>query len=152
MRRREFIAGFSALALPWARAAAQTPGRGVACPLPLGNLTPETAAQIPVWGAIFEELRTRGFVLGDNLRFEFSTVDAHFERMPEAATAVVRSKPDVIFSPSNEFARAMKDSTSTIPVVAWMNEAVVDGFAKSFARPGGGQARTHDLIWNSMKQ
>ena len=80
MRRREFIAGFSALALPWARAAAQTPGRvyRVACPLPLGNLTPETAAQIPVWGAIFEELRTRGFVLGDNLRFEFSTVDATF--------------------------------------------------------------------------
>ena len=39
MRRREFIAGFSALALPWARAAAQTPGRvyRVACPLHVGR-------------------------------------------------------------------------------------------------------------------
>src|SRR5262245_54195360 len=138
MTRREFVAG---LVLPFAMrsAAAQQSGRvyGVVVPLAVGNLTQQEAAKDRFYGLIIEELRKAGFVLGNNLRFEFFTVDGHFDRMGEVAKTIVRSNPDVIFSISNEFSHAIKDATSSIPVVAFMNEAVLEGFAKSLARPGG---------------
>jgi putative tryptophan/tyrosine transport system substrate-binding protein len=137
MRRREFLAGLT-LPLLSSATAGQTAGRvyRVACPLAIGNLTPETAKQDTIlYGPIIEELRKAGFVQGGNLRFEFSTVDGHFDRMGKMAVAVVHSNPDVIFSASTELAHHCKGATSSIPVVAHMNEAVVDGFARSFARP-----------------
>jgi putative ABC transport system substrate-binding protein len=86
---------------------------------------------------LIEDLRKAGFVPGDNLRFDFVTVDGQFDRMAAVAAAVARSKPDVILSTSSEFSLRIKEATSSIPVVSFMNEAVLDGFAKSYARPEG---------------
>jgi putative ABC transport system substrate-binding protein len=89
------------------------------------------------YGPLIDELRKTGFVLGDNLLLQFPTVDGHFDRLPDLAAAVVRSNPDVIFCQSPMFAQHIKKATSAIPVVAYMNEAVIEGFAAGFARPGG---------------
>jgi putative tryptophan/tyrosine transport system substrate-binding protein len=139
--RREFLAGIAvpvltkgALAQP-----ARMNGRinTLACPLAVGNLTPATVDQDAVlYGPLFQELRRAGFVEGENLRTLFWTTDAHFDRMPEIVAAVVRAKPDVIFVGSDEYAHHFKQATSTIPIVAHMWDAVLEGFADSLARPG----------------
>jgi putative tryptophan/tyrosine transport system substrate-binding protein len=139
--RREFLTGLAvpflthgALAQP-----ARTNGRvyKLACPLAVGNLTPSTVSQEPLlYGPVFQELRKAGFVEGENLRTLFWTTDAHFDRMPEIVAAVVQAKPDVIFVGSDEYAHHFKQATSTIPIVAHMWDAVLEGFANSLARPG----------------
>jgi putative ABC transport system substrate-binding protein len=154
MNRRQVIAGLSVL--PWVGAAAAA-GRvyRIAIPLAIGNLTTEAASQDKYfYGPLIEKLRKTGFVLGDNLRFEFPTVDGHFDRLPDLAAEVVRSKPDVIFCTSNPLAYDIKNATNDIPVVAYMNEAVLGGFAKSFARPGGnftGLTWTIEYLWCGKK-
>lgn len=141
IRRREFLTG---LAVPLLSQGAfaqpvRTEGRvyKLACPLAVGNLTLQTVDQDPVlYGPLFQELRKAGFVEGENLRSLFWTTDAQFDRMPEIVAAVVKAKPDVIFVGSDEYAHLFRDATSTIPVVAHMWDAVLEGFANSLSRSG----------------
>jgi putative tryptophan/tyrosine transport system substrate-binding protein len=138
--RREFLAGLTVPLLAHDSLAQPAPSRAriykLACPLAVGNLTPETVDQESFfYGPLFQELRKAGFE-GENLRALFWTSDAHFDRMPEIVAAVVQAKPDVIFVGSDEYAHHFKEATSTIPVVAHMWDAVLEGFANSLSHPG----------------
>jgi putative ABC transport system substrate-binding protein len=88
--------------------------------------------------ALDEGLRERGYVDGRNIVFERRFAEGRQERLPALAVDLVRLKVDVIVTGSNPVITAVKQATSTIPVVmAVSRDPVGSGFVASLARPGG---------------
>jgi putative ABC transport system substrate-binding protein len=83
-------------------------------------------------------LRELGYVEGQSIRFEKRYWEGKVERLPEAASELVRLNCDVIFTTGNEAATAAKNATKNIPIViANTGDAVKSGFVASLAQPGG---------------
>jgi putative ABC transport system substrate-binding protein len=83
-------------------------------------------------------LRERGYKEGENLSVEYRYADGRFERLPELAAGLVRSKVDVIVSGGPTATRPAKAATSSIPIVmAQDSDPVGNKFVASLARPGG---------------
>jgi putative ABC transport system substrate-binding protein len=92
----------------------------------------------PTWQAFLEGLRARGYVEGENLTVECRYTDGKTERAPAFATELVNLKPDVIIAANTNQVWALKNVTSTIPVVMHsVIEPVRRGLVASLARPGG---------------
>ena len=87
----------------------------------------------------FEDgLRELGWVEGRNVVFERRFAMGKPERLPELATDLVRSNVDVIVTGSNQVIAAVRQATTTIPVVMGVSrDPVGSGFIASVARPGG---------------
>jgi putative tryptophan/tyrosine transport system substrate-binding protein len=126
MRRRELIAGLVG-AVAWPREiAAQPPERTYR----LGVLSPGGAS----YEALRGQLAKLGFIEGRNL-----VVDVRVgapEHLPRIARELVATKPDVVIAVSAGLG-AMKDASSTIPIVAFGPDPVAQGFAQSLSHPGG---------------
>lgn len=96
---------------------------------------PETA---PTVRAFREGLRERGYVEGSNLAVEYRAADGRTERFPALAADLAALGVDVIVVPNTLAARAARQATSSIPIVAFaMGDPVGDGLVASLARPGG---------------
>ena len=85
-----------------------------------------------------QALGERGYVEGRNIVIEYRWADGKIERLPALAAELVRLKVDLIVAGATPQARAAKQATATIPIVAWAMQAPVqDGLVASLARPGG---------------
>lgn len=84
-------------------------------------------------------LASLGYVDGENITYDSRGADTHTERFPALAAEVVALNPDVIVCQNVLAALALKDATSTIPVVfSSINADPLEvGVVKSLARPGG---------------
>ena len=83
-------------------------------------------------------LRELGYVEGKNIIIEWRSSEGKVERRGEIAAELVRLKVDVIVSGGPTVTRAIKEATSTIPIVMGQDsDPVGSGFAASLARPGG---------------
>ena len=83
-------------------------------------------------------LRDAGYVAGKNLVVERRCADGRLERLPALARELAKLEPDAIVVVGSNAARAVRDATSTIPVVFYGNlDPVATGLVRSFARPGG---------------
>jgi putative ABC transport system substrate-binding protein len=83
-------------------------------------------------------LRDLGYVEGQNLVIEFRWAQGKYERLPELAAELVRSKPDVLVTHGPPGALAAKRATDTIPIVLGAIGAEVEiGAVEGLARPGG---------------
>jgi putative ABC transport system substrate-binding protein len=88
--------------------------------------------------ALDDALRQLGYVQGQHYVMERRFADGRQERLPALAAELVRLKVDVIVTGSNPVIAAVKQATSTIPVVmAVSRDPVGAGFITSLARPGG---------------
>src|SRR5262245_60173391 len=88
--------------------------------------------------ALDEGLREPGYVEGRNLVFERRFADGKQERLPALAAELVRLNVDVIVTGSNPAIAAVKQATSTVPVVMTTSrDPVGSGFVASLARPAG---------------
>lgn len=97
---------------------------------------PEQVVHLP--RALDEGLRELGYVEGRNIVVERRFADGKQERLPALAAELVRLKVDVIVTGSNPVVAAVKQATTTIPVVmAISRDPVGAGFIASLARPGG---------------
>ena len=108
----------------------------------IGILTNSPSAKLPTdefWQVFRQTLRGRGFIEGQNIRFEWGFAEFKLDRYPTLAADFVRLNCDVIVVEAGDAAiRAAKDATTTIPIVmAPASDPVRDGFVASFARPGG---------------
>jgi len=91
-----------------------------------------------VWGGFIEELRTLGYVEGQNLTIEKRFSEGRYERLSELAVELVRLKVDAIIVPADQNALAAKQATQTIPIVmAGGGDPIAAGVVASLARPGG---------------
>src|SRR5438876_7478328 len=89
--------------------------------------------------AFLDALRSLGYIEGQTIAIEWRYAHENFDRLPELATEIVRLKVDVIVtSGGNPTVRAVKNATTTIPIVmTGVSDAVELGFVASLARPGG---------------
>jgi putative ABC transport system substrate-binding protein len=79
-----------------------------------------------------------GYVEGRNIVLEHRSAEGRVDRYPALATELVRLKVDLIVVFSSPAARAARQATATIPIVApTMQDPVRDGLIASLARPGG---------------
>ena len=83
-------------------------------------------------------LREFGWVDGQNITIEWRSAEERAERFPDLAAELVRLKVDVIVVSGGEQAlRAVKEATTTIPIVMTGPDPVRAGLVASLARPGG---------------
>jgi putative ABC transport system substrate-binding protein len=83
-------------------------------------------------------LRDFGYVEGKNIVIEFRWADERYDRLPDLAAELVRLNVDVIVTAGTPAIRAVKNATTTIPIVmATSGDPVGFGFVASLARPGG---------------
>jgi len=90
------------------------------------------------YGTLSDELRKLGWIEGTNIVIERKEAGRRFDRLPELAADLVRSKPDLIVAFPPQPSRAAKDATSDIPIVIlFVADPVGLGLASSLAHPGG---------------
>ena len=92
--------------------------------------------------AFQQGLRDLGYVEGQNIKIEYRYTDValrgHPDLFPRYAAELVRLKPEVIVVSVTEAALAVKQATSTIPIVTVsVPDPVASGLIASLARPGG---------------
>jgi putative ABC transport system substrate-binding protein len=122
----------SLLAVPLA-AMAQPPGKVYR----IGFLS-TAPLPAPLWEALLDGLRERGYSEGQNLVFECRFSEGNAERFPELAAELVRLQVDGIMVTTTPAALAAKHATQTIPIVIVAAiDPVGGGLVASLARPGG---------------
>jgi putative ABC transport system substrate-binding protein len=88
--------------------------------------------------AFLQGLRELGYVEGKNIAIEWRVGEGKLDRIAEFAADLVRMKVDVIVASSNSAIIALKQATSTIPVVmTTVSDPIGAGFIQSLGRPGG---------------
>jgi putative ABC transport system substrate-binding protein len=132
MRRREFISVIAGAAV-WPL--------GVRAEQPvIGYLNIAAAEAIPAPLAYFRRgLAEAGYVEGKNLAIEYRFTELRPELLLEAARDLVRLNMNVIFASTPEAVAAVRNATTSIPIVAMDLESdpVAKGYVKGLARPGG---------------
>jgi putative ABC transport system substrate-binding protein len=137
MRRREFIAGISgvAMALPLAARAQQPAGRVYRVGYLAGG---SQQTQLYLIKAFDEGLRSLGYRVGQNIVIEYRFADGEVQRLPALAAELVRLGVDVIVSGNTRSTVAAMEATTTIPIVMTSSANPVSaGLVASLARPGG---------------
>jgi putative tryptophan/tyrosine transport system substrate-binding protein len=88
--------------------------------------------------AFRQGLSQLGYREGQNIVFEFREAHGQTGRFAPLAAELAGCDVDVIIAPSTPAARAARQATTTIPIVAFaLGDAVADGLVSSLARPGG---------------
>ena len=132
MRRREFIAlAGASVAWPFA-ALAQQAGRTYR----LGAVS-SAARNTPPFVAMFDELRRRGFIMGQNLAVDWRSYGPRIDLIPQFVAELVKSQVDVILVFGDAAIRVAQQATTTIPILAGTEDIVGSGLVSSLARPGG---------------
>jgi putative ABC transport system substrate-binding protein len=124
------------LGLPTASYSAEAPPAGRMYRIGyLGESGPE---QAPFLRTFEESLRELGYVEGKNLVIERRWAAFRYDRLPDLAAELVRLKPDVLATGGTPAIAALKQTTTTVPIVmTWSIDPVGAGFITSLARPGG---------------
>jgi putative tryptophan/tyrosine transport system substrate-binding protein len=134
IRRREFVALIGGAVGTWPLAARAQQRERMAR---IGVLWP--GAPPDKWDEAFRQgLRTHGYVEGRNILLEYRWAEGNQERLPILAQELARLPLDVIVTTSAPAILAVKEATTSIPIVfAGTSDPVRTGFAASLARPGG---------------
>ncbi len=83
-------------------------------------------------------MKALGYVEGQDFRVDWRFAGGRYDRLPDMASDLVKSGPDVIVATTQLAVRAAQRATTTIPIVmAIANDPVQMGLVASIARPGG---------------
>ena len=131
MRRRTFIAGVGAAALPFAARAQQ------AMPVVGMIYSGSSDGSVVTLAAFHDGLKEGGFVEGRNVAVESRFAENQVDRLAAQVAELVQ-RPVAVIVGNALGAKAAKAATSTTPiVVALSNDLVADGLVTSYNRPGG---------------
>jgi putative ABC transport system substrate-binding protein len=140
MAQPRWLIGLLALAVLWVSLAlaAQKPAH-----IPVVGVLAPGGPPTPAWmelclGPFRHCLEDLGYREGHNLVVEYRYGESQVDRFPALAAELVQRQPAVIFTTTNAAAQALKQVTTTIPlVVAVGTELEEVGLVESLARPGG---------------
>ena len=116
-------------------ALAQQPGR---VPV-VGMLITHPPVDDPVVESVRTGLRQYGYEDGRNIKLEVRSALGRADRVPALAEELVRLRVDVIVLVNEVALRAVRQSTTTIPIVmvGYTDDPVDVGWIQSYRRPGG---------------
>ena len=135
MKRRELITLLGGAAVVWPLAARAQQPKVYRVGFLLGASAESTASLLH---ALREGLRERGYVEERNFTFLQRYADGRIDRLPELAAELVRLNVDVIVTGSNLHVEAVRQATSTIPIVMiYAADPVGAGFVASLAPTRG---------------
>jgi putative ABC transport system substrate-binding protein len=107
----------------------------------VGVLMNGNSNELPLQGfvaAFVQGLRDRGWTEGKNLKLEFRWNGGNAERARNFASDLVALSPAAIMCASTANLLALKNATTTIPIVfVQVSDPVAQGFVSSLTRPGG---------------
>jgi putative tryptophan/tyrosine transport system substrate-binding protein len=125
MRRRDFVTLLGGAAVGWPLVAR---AQQVSKIWRIGMLdTASRELNSANMGVFLEKLREYGYVEGKNLIIDYRSAGGRNERLPELVSQLIGLNPDVVVLRGTPEALAVKNATSTIPVVM---SAVVDPVGK----------------------
>jgi putative ABC transport system substrate-binding protein len=100
--------------------------------------TASAASYAPQVRALREGLRDLGYIEGKNIVLEYRWAEGRYDALPALAAELVRLQPDVLVTHGTPGTRALKEATTTVPIVmAVAGDAVGTGLITSITRPGG---------------
>jgi putative tryptophan/tyrosine transport system substrate-binding protein len=157
IKRREFIKIISGTFAASCGAGRVSHARKLDNRIPrLGVLFAGVPARSPQLNGLWEGLRNLGYMEGQNIYVDLRAAEGRNERLASLAAEFVGSKPDVIVGVTSPAIRALKDVTTSIPIVmAVVSDPVRLGFVDSLARPGGnitGVSNTGDQLLGKRLQ
>jgi putative tryptophan/tyrosine transport system substrate-binding protein len=136
--RRELVAAVSCVTLAWplaARAQQDERIRRIGVLIGLSENDPEGQLRIM---AFRRGLQDRGWEEGRNLHIDYRWTGGSAELRGDYATELLKLMPDVLFAGQTTTLLALKQATSTVPIVfVQVDDPVGGGFVASLARPGG---------------
>jgi putative ABC transport system substrate-binding protein len=101
----------------------------------------------PYVEAFRQGLRDLGYVEGQTIALEYRWAEGSPARLPSLAAELVQLKVDVILTTGELPTRAVKEATSTIPIVmASSGDPVQAGLVASLGRPGGNVTGQSSLV------
>src|SRR5262245_26458802 len=141
MDRRTFIGNLALGTLVVPRVASAQPARKVyrIGILGLGPPTSDMVGPQPqnaYTAALLRGLSELGYVYGEHFVTEPRGAESRVERYPGFVAELVRLRVDVIVTVPNALP-ALKQATSTIPIVMISGDPVGQGYAQSLGHPGG---------------
>jgi len=137
VRRREFIVTLgSAATWPLAARAQQTePLRRIGMLISAREDDPDGHRRVALLRQGLSEL---GWTEGRNIHIDYRWFGGDAARAKANAAELVSQKPDVIVANSTLSLTAVRNETSTIPIVfLFVGDPIGQGFVSSFAHPGG---------------
>src|ERR1700693_299721 len=139
MRRREFIAATAITAFALARQARAQTNRSTSRKR-VAIISPsrpvEQLKNHPYFRSFFQELSRSGFIEGEHLIVDRYSGGGQTGSYADLARVVVATNPDAIFTSGYPMVAGLKAATTTIPIVATIDDPVAAGLASSLARPG----------------
>jgi putative ABC transport system substrate-binding protein len=134
MRRRRILAGLLLSLVAPLAAEAQPVGK--APRIGVLGVTPSDPLLVE---AFTQGLSDSGYVDRRNVTIEHRHAGGQPDQLPALAAELVRAHSDVLFARGAGALAAMKNATSTIPIVAvdLESDPVAMGFVRTLARPGG---------------
>ena len=96
-----------------------------------------SSAYVARFKAFRQELRTRGYVEGQSIRYEYRYAGGKLGRLPSLAAELVRLKVDVLVSTSTPTTRAAMNASRTIPIVMNAASPVATGLVASLVARAG---------------
>jgi putative ABC transport system substrate-binding protein len=138
MKRRKFLTLIGSAAATWPLAAlAQQQDRMRRIGWLEGAKPDDPDVQARTSG-VSQELEQKGWVVGRNLVIDYRWGVVNFEMAQQMGAELLRLSPDVIFCVGSPELKALRQATSTVPIVfAGVAEPVDQGFVQSLAHPGG---------------
>ena len=113
---------------------AQTPGKLYR----IGWLSSGPWAATPLLEAFNQGMRELGWIEGRHYTVENLYTEGRDERLPALAAELVLRKVDLLVGSGSPPTTALKNATSTIPILFfYVGDPVGSGFVASLARPGG---------------
>ena len=138
MRRRAFITLLGGAAATWPLAArAQQPAqvRHIGVLMPFAEDHPVGQARV---AAFVQGLRQLGWTDGHNVRIDYRWSAGDSDNIRKFASELIALGPDVVMAFTSAAVTALRQATSTVPIVfAVVADPVGAGYVESLARPGG---------------
>jgi putative ABC transport system substrate-binding protein len=104
----------------------------------IGVLLFDSRAHYPGDHPLIIGLRDAGLIDGQTATIVFREADGHVERLPQLAAELIAANPTILISAGPQPIAALKDATTTIPIVmAIVSDPVTYGFVRSLAHPNG---------------
>jgi putative ABC transport system substrate-binding protein len=137
-RRREFITLLGCAVTAWPLAArAQQPAqvRRIGVLMPFAEDHPVGQARV---AAFLQGLRQLGWTDGHNVRIDYRWSAGDSDNIHKFASELIALGPDVVMAFTSAAVTALRQATSTVPIVfAVVADPVGAGYVESLARPGG---------------